>query len=604
MAQFGTIADWLRYDDIRMATAKRNLTGLAVGAVGQTIGKIVDEADSDIKIKADAREPEVPSDLFEIFGIQKPIFDKTNLNPKNPFGAKIQLQKRNEPPTPTEQKETVQIEGTVATNIAPTEVEILNAISDTANPTTIDIGTEEQRDSGQGYMYGGQRRSRRKQQRIKEVDVHGRSTNSTMLRRKAPFQRIEDKLDYEALSKAQAAPSYLQEIGAAAAEGYNIRVKRDAYKRKAFDKAAESLEDNFSKLQLEPSGFSSFDGTMRIMGKEMQKSFLDLENMKYSLDPAQYLSTRSNILAQPKILNSAISTLKQRVADFDDNRDMLSKGNDAKTIDILDSLSKNEGSLKPEFINGTPYITGKTAGGKNVSVPISEIANGKNDFKFLTKANINEPLNALVDKYSKLKTEAEFKNAQGSGLKKTTLPVSVFKDSLMSDFDQILNSDAILRSVVADYMGADYDTFEEIKASGNDPKEMAKNQLYEMFEQKFDPYTKLQDITSYSRTSTNQQKLTAGEREVQRIKSLLDSKGNITENNYKEFLTLVPDFEKNYESKIKDGRLQIGKGKDLVLDIDLSNPTLAKQQLANLAGVTGYSGPTYDAKSLIQKYSK
>ena len=558
MAQFGTIADWLRYDDIRMAMTKRNLTGLAVGAIGQTIGKAVDEAGG--KEKDEPKENEgKPTDLFEIFAVKNPVFDKTNPNPEDPFSDRVQLKKRDLPQTPTEQKETAQIEGTVATNIAPTEIQILNDVSDTTNPTTIDIGTEEQRNSGQGYMYSGQRRSRRKQQRVNEVDVQGRSTSSTMLRRKAPFRRIEDELDYEALSKAQAAPSYLEEIGAAAAEGYNIRVKRDAYKRKAFDKAAESLEDNFSKLELEPSGFNSFDGTMQIMGKEMQKAFLDLEGMKYNMEPSEYLSARGNILSQPKALNNAISVLKQRVADFDDNRDMLSKGNDARTIDILDSLSKNEGSLKPEFINGVPYITGKTAGNENVSIPISEIANGKNDFKFLTKANINAPLGTLVDKYSKLKTEAEFKNAQGSGLKKTTLPVSVFKDALMSDFDQILNSDAILRSVVADYMGADYDTFEEIKASGNDPKEMAKNQLYEMFKQKFDPYTQLQDITSYSRTSTNQQKLTAGERTQKQIVDKIKSLGELNETSVSKYNDAIPPSmkDKGYRVAYKNGKAYI-----------------------------------------------
>lgn len=595
MAQFGTIADWLEYSDIRKAMTERNLTGLAVGAIGQTIGQAVDEIGpiGGKKTKEGSRETEKPLDLFETFAIQKPKFDKTNPDAQIYDFEKYLLKKRNEPPTPVEKRDEVQLTGTAALNFAgePEEAGEIEKLRDTTG-----------KGMSSNVSMAIDPNTRKFQQQFIKIDPAGINldVNSVL-----GMPRIKDDLDYDALAKAQAAPSYLQEIGAAAAEGYNIRVKRDAYKRKAFDKAAEGLEDNFSKLELQPSGFSSFDGTMRIMGKEMQKSFLDLENMKYDLDPTQYLSARSNILAQPKILNSAITTLKQRVADFDDNRDMLSKGNDAKTIDILDSLSKNEGTLKPEFINGVPYLTGKTAGGENVSVPISEIANGKNDFKFLTKANINDPLNALVNKYSKLKTEAEFKNAQGSGLKKTTLPVSVFKDSLMSDFDQILNSNAILRSVVADYMGADYDTFEEIKASGNDPKEMAKNQLYEMFEQKFDPYTKLQEIKSYSRTSTNQQKLTAGEREVQRIKSLLDSKGNITENNYKEFLTLVPDFtKKGYKSKMKDGRLQIGKGNDLVLDIDLSNPTLAKQQLANLAGVTGYSGATYDAKSLIQQYSK
>jgi len=542
MAQFGTIADWLRYDDIRMAMAERNLKGLAVGAIGQTIGRVVDETgDSDIEIKADDRKPEVPLDLFETFGVQKPIFDKTNPDPKDPFKTKIQLQKINEPPTPAEKRDEAQLTGTAALNSKPEEayeIEKLRDITGRGTSSTSSMAIDPN--------------NLKFQQQFVKINPKGLNLNVDSV---LGMPRIKDDLDYEALAKAQAAPSYLQEIGAAAAEGYNIRVERDAYKRKAFDKAAEGLEDNFSKLQLEPSGFSSFDGTMRIMGKEMQKSFLDLEKMKYGLDPAQYLSTRSNILAQPKMLNSAITTLKQRVADFDANRDMLSKGNDSKTIDILDSLSKNEGTLKPEFINDIPYIVGKTAGGQDVSVPISEIANGKNDFKFLTKANINDPLNNLVNKYSKLKTEAEFKNAKGSGLKKTTLPVSAFKQSLMSDFDQILNSDAILRSVVADYMGADYDTFEEIKASGNDPKEMAKNQLYQMFEQKFDPYTQTQDITSYMPISTTQQKLTSKERTQKQIVDKIKSLGELSETNVNKYNAAIPTSmtEKGYKVAYKNG---------------------------------------------------
>ena len=549
MAQFGTIADWLEYSDIRKAMTERNLTGLAVGAIGQTIGQAVDEIGliGGKKTKEGSRETEKPLDLFETFALQKPLFDKTNPDAQIYDFKKYLLKNRNEPPTPAEKRDEVQLTGTAALNFTgePEEAGEIEKLRDT---------------TGKGMSSNASMaidpNTRKFQQQFIKIDPAdiNLDVNSAL-----GMPRIKDDLDYDVLAKAQAAPSYLQEIGAAAAEGYNIRIKKEAYKRKAFDKAAESLQDNFSKLQIGPSGFNSFDGTMKIMGKEIQKAWLDLENMKYDMTPAEYATTQSNIEAQPKALNIAVSTLKQRVADFDENRDMLSKGNDATTIDILDSLSKNEGTLKPEFVNGVPYLKGKTAGGEEVSVPISEIANGKNDFKFLTKANINAPLTALVDKYSKLKTDAEFKNAQGSGLKKTTLPVSVFKNSLMSDFDQILNSDAILRSVVADYMGADYDTFEEIKASGNDPKEMAKNQLYEMFKQKFDPYTQLQGITSYSRTSTNQQKLTAGERTQGKIVDKIQSLGELSETNVDKYNNAIPPRmrEKGYKIAYKNGNAYI-----------------------------------------------
>ena len=41
MAQFGTIADWLNYDKIRMASAKRNLVGEGIGEAFTGIAQIV-----------------------------------------------------------------------------------------------------------------------------------------------------------------------------------------------------------------------------------------------------------------------------------------------------------------------------------------------------------------------------------------------------------------------------------------------------------------------------------------------------------------------------------------------------------------------------------
>jgi len=81
--------------------------------------------------------------------------------------------------------------------------------------------------------------------------------------------------------------------------------------------------------------------------------------------------------------------------------------------------------------------------------------------------------------------------------------------------------------------------------------------------------------------------------------------GNITESNYESFLNEVPKFQEKYRAKVKDNTLLIADAKSgkVTSKINLSNPTLAKQTLANLAGVSGYRGQTYDAKSLIAQYS-
>ena len=69
MAQFGTIADWLNYDKIRMASAKRNLVGEGIGEAFTGLAQIVED-------KADlltGKKPENPFDKFKDF--DKPVLN-------------------------------------------------------------------------------------------------------------------------------------------------------------------------------------------------------------------------------------------------------------------------------------------------------------------------------------------------------------------------------------------------------------------------------------------------------------------------------------------------------------------------------------------------
>ena len=107
--------------------------------------------------------------------------------------------------------------------------------------------------------------------------------------------------------------------------------------------------------------------------------------------------------------------------------------------------------------------------------------------------------------------------------------------------------------------------------------------------QEFQPYAQSIQTGQLRPTKTS---TTQSERNIAITKARLDKQGNITKDNYEEFLTLVKDFQKNYIARVENGILQIADNKtgNIRTNIDLSNPTLAKQQLANLAGVTGYQG--------------
>ena len=304
-------------------------------------------------------------------------------------------------------------------------------------------------------------------------------------------------LDEQGRAEMLLPSSTLGSSGAALAEGYNRRIRRQSYARQAFDKAQKGLEDVFSSLQAPKSGVNSIDAAVNIMGTQAKKAFVELEKNKYNMDPAEYTTARQSILDQPKQIGQSMRILKKRVDDFIENRHLLSKGNNPETIDLLDSLSKNEGSIQPVMRDGIAYLVGKTGGGGDVDVPLSEIVNGRNDFKFLTRFDPAGTLDTMVTKYSKIKKDAEFRTSTGAGVESRTLPISAFEKDVKSDLNKMLADENILRSVVADYLDADFDTFEEIKAAGLDPKTLAVNELYNQFSVKFDPVSQQRDIQSY-----------------------------------------------------------------------------------------------------------
>ena len=141
------------------------------------------------------------------------------------------------------------------------------------------------------------------------------------------------------------------------------------------------------------------------------------------------------------------------------------------------------------------------------------------------------------------------------------------------------------------------------KKQGEDIEGFLVDSFLNRVNQEFQPYAQAVQTGQLRPTTAS---TTQSERNIAKTKARLDKLGNITKNNYEEFLNLVEDFQGKYIARVENGILQVADNKtgDIRVNIDLSKPSLAKQKLANLAGVTGYSGSTYDAKSLIQQYSK
>jgi len=615
----GGLQDWLRYQDIAKAGRPTSLTGEAIVQLGSLFTQMFpDDLEMFSKtpeIKADDRKPEVRE-----ITIEPPTFDKVKIED---IGGERKLPNFLEiPDRPSIKNETkpVVTEPIITEYKDPTE----GITGDLMQPGGIFTFNPNQLPEEQpsDYRYtprgsfapGFPRLDEKTLSAFEKLKYIRKGSEDTPLHRishviNSPFVKT-DKVGYRYMKRA-VIPEYAQgSLGSAAAEGYNLAIDKYNYNEAVKEDFDNLLEEETEGLIIEQD----------FTGKEFQQDFLEFgqrEKLKVANAVAEYAKGNISKIELENIKLEAKSAVDNFAAAGNNLKVLRSdflKQVENGTIDIgaskkqhadfLNTLLKSPDNLTIKNINGADYVVGKTMKGENLQIPISKLADGTASFGLNPKADLSSiSSNALkiVQNLPKKEGRTQF------GVGTSTASLEDAEKASMSYFKNLLSKDEnLLRSVVSQTAGLGYDQFEE--AMGEDKQadmtEMINDASSYLFKNYIAPVYGQETTTRKFDTTEKQYRPTAGEREVQRIKALFDSKGNITKNNYKEFLTLVPGFEKNYRSIIKDGKLQIGKGKDLVANIDLSNPTLAKQQLANLAGVTGYSGPTYDATSLIQKYSK
>ena len=276
---------------------------------------------------------------------------------------------------------------------------------------------------------------------------------------------------------------YLGDIGRAGTAAYNEQINRRNYKRDVWDKKRKEADEQFSKIQVEPSGVSSYDASVGMMAMEWKKEAADLIRNKHKYDPYEYQAKLQEIEGRSSEYSSAAQNIQQVVADYQNGIDNISPSTPPETIDILDTLAKGGQGLSVQNVNGIPTLAGVTNSGQEVSVPISEIASGKNTFKFNSRIEHEPLLNGIVDDAFKFQEH----RATQMGVVKTQLPFDELRPRIESKIDGVLKNDYQVRAILADKFGYDYDDYEAMVESGQDPKQFARQLLMEDIQDRMQP---------------------------------------------------------------------------------------------------------------------
>ena len=422
---------------------------------------------------------------------------------------------------------------------------------------------------------------------------------------KSPYLRT-DNVDYRQMRQATA-PGYTGEIGKAAVEGYNLVIDKYNYDQAVKADYEEEIEDQMGSLNVEADFLTDQarqDYLELSMGKKKRLNEAFNSYANGDISKLDYENVKASLVSELQAAAATRTNITNSIKDFIENKGTIDVGaSDREMLDFLMTGEKSPERISIKNIDGVDYVTGTTRGGRDFQVPTSKIANGTAGFRVVKKANLAPTISGAlknINAYtSSVKTDLGFGVSTPSPEKARQIGVASIRNSLGAN-------EADLRSVMSQIYGVDHTAYQNFL--GSDPTanksamlDDAAEHLYDtQVAEKYFPMTKTTKFTTERTGGT-----TAGERKTAKIKTDLDKLPLPNTGNIDTYMTLL-ELNKGETYQVKDNKLIIGdvKSKTALRTIDLSNPSLAKSQIANLAGVLGYGQSGQITPSSIEQAYK
>ena len=637
------IYDLLGYQAIAKAGQPQSLTGESVIQLGALIAQMDFDDPIEEEVAEETKKPEDKSIRQRLEEMNNPGITTSLID----LGTKeIKLLQPNDRPsetTTTKENPGLTITESSGTNIGGISGD---AKSDQVNYTIGNIGTEEGRASGENYMYGNNKvtigkenkteqekrfdrgyflqgeekayAAYRKKKTGKDIDTisygdtpMGRLNPKVLNLLKpfryskvgikdTPFRRVvhavsspvlkTEGLNYGQIKRA-VMPGYAQgRLGSAAAEGFNLVADAYNYSQAVKAEYDKELDYEFGELDVDAT-FTDNQSRQDYLNlalqkkKELAKGFNDYARGKMS--KLEYENLKTSLVSDIQNIASVKTKLTDLRKTFQENKDNYDvAASKPQMVDFYNTLDKYPQRLSIKNIDGVDRIVGKTIEGEDISVPVSDIANGTAGFRLAKKESLDgivASADKAVNDFNKgkeyVKTEFGFGTQDITPDKAKEIAVNHIKSKLASDKDK-------LRSYMSQLGGVDYNTYNELLDQGNLPDEFLTDAANDLYQQRLAPFYQPQTQTTRFQQSQGGGASTAGERERAKFVKSWNSAPLPNKNNIESAYTgLLGD--KYAIRKTEDGDFGIvnkDKPGDGLLKIDMSlPPTQIKQKLLEFA---------------------
>ena len=278
--------------------------------------------------------------------------------------------------------------------------------------------------------------------------------------------------------------------GKAFKEGFDQQEQRAAYEKAVRDEEVKELDADFGKLIAPPSGVGGFDASAEMMAREWKADYVQLKRDydKGIISPADFSQGKNSLFSNAKTFKDVSGILQQTVDLYSKAVDngTVSDSTPGKTRDILDTLRKGGQSLTVQNIDGVPTLVGKTLQGMDVSTALSEIASGKNVWRFNEKFDTASALDGLYAKYEKLKVDEQMPDGT---VTRRNPSFAELGTRVQEDITNLLNNESTVRAIAGDELQIDAFMYDQDPEGA---KAMVANHLTQKLQNEYYPTQQIQ----------------------------------------------------------------------------------------------------------------